>query len=51
MQRKLETAHTLQDILIANRYRVDRKLGAGGFGLVYSGIALSLPASLCSSCR
>jgi hypothetical protein len=32
-------------ILIAGRYRVDYKIGAGGFGLVYSGTALSLFAS------
>ncbi|KAK3304812.1 casein kinase 1, delta [Chaetomium strumarium] len=30
------------DILIADRYRVERKIGAGGFGLVYSGTDLSL---------
>ncbi len=34
--------YTLQDILIADRYRIDRKIGAGGFGLVYSSTALSL---------
>lgn len=28
-----------QDILIRDRYRVDRKIGQGGFGLVYSGAA------------
>lgn len=27
----------MQDILINNRYRVGRKIGEGGFGLVYSG--------------
>ncbi|KAB5572200.1 casein kinase I isoform delta [Coniochaeta sp. 2T2.1] len=30
----------MKDILIADRYRVDRKIGAGGFGLVYSGTDL-----------
>jgi casein kinase 1 delta/casein kinase I family protein HRR25 len=35
-------SHTLQDILIDDRYCVDRKISAGGFGLVYSGTALSL---------
>ncbi|POS68604.1 casein kinase I isoform delta, partial [Diaporthe helianthi] len=34
-------SYTLQDILIADGYRVDRKIGAGGFGLVYSGTDLS----------
>ncbi|GAB1311660.1 Casein kinase I isoform delta [Madurella fahalii] len=29
-----------QDILVADRYRVDRKIGEGGFGLVYSGTDL-----------
>jgi casein kinase 1 delta/casein kinase I family protein HRR25 len=33
-----------QDILIAGNYRVDRKIGAGGFGVVYSGMALALSA-------
>jgi casein kinase 1 delta/casein kinase I family protein HRR25 len=37
-------SYTLQDILIADRYRIDRKIGEGGFGLVYSGRALSLTA-------
>ncbi|KAL2256639.1 hypothetical protein VTK26DRAFT_1368 [Humicola hyalothermophila] len=31
----------MKDILIADRYRIDRKIGAGGFGLVYSGTDLS----------
>ncbi|KAK3899548.1 kinase-like domain-containing protein [Staphylotrichum tortipilum] len=31
----------MKDILIADRYRVDRKIGAGGFGVVYSGTDLS----------
>ncbi|KAK4034626.1 kinase-like domain-containing protein [Parachaetomium inaequale] len=31
----------MKDILIDDRYRVDRKIGAGGFGLVYSGTDLS----------
>ncbi|KAK5653474.1 hypothetical protein OQA88_8960 [Cercophora sp. LCS_1] len=31
----------MKDILIDGRYRVDRKIGAGGFGLVYSGTDLS----------
>ncbi|KAL2166064.1 hypothetical protein VTG60DRAFT_3338 [Thermothelomyces hinnuleus] len=35
----------MKDILIADRYRLDRKVGAGGFGLVYSGTALSSSAS------
>ncbi|KAK3338036.1 casein kinase 1, delta subunit [Neurospora tetraspora] len=30
----------MKDILIADRYRVDRKIGEGGFGLVYSGTDL-----------
>ncbi|KAK4234923.1 kinase-like domain-containing protein [Achaetomium macrosporum] len=30
----------MKDILIAGRYRVDRKIGQGGFGLVYSGTDL-----------
>ncbi|KAH6839540.1 casein kinase I isoform delta [Chaetomium sp. MPI-CAGE-AT-0009] len=30
----------MKDICIADRYRVDRKIGAGGFGLVYSGTDL-----------
>ncbi|KAB5536100.1 casein kinase I isoform delta [Coniochaeta sp. 2T2.1] len=30
----------MKDIVIADRYRVDRKIGAGGFGLVYSGTDL-----------
>ncbi|KAK0701548.1 casein kinase I isoform delta [Apiosordaria backusii] len=31
----------MKDILIDDRYRVDYKIGAGGFGLVYSGTDLS----------
>ncbi|GAB1317123.1 hypothetical protein MFIFM68171_07333 [Madurella fahalii] len=30
----------MKDVLIADRYRIDRKIGAGGFGLVYSGTDL-----------
>ncbi|KAK3348675.1 casein kinase I isoform delta [Lasiosphaeria hispida] len=32
----------MKDILINGRYRVDRKIGEGGFGLVYSGTDLQL---------
>ncbi|KAL2186167.1 kinase-like protein [Thermothelomyces heterothallicus CBS 203.75] len=32
----------MKDILIGDRYRVDRRIGAGGFGLVYSGTDLEL---------
>ena len=38
-------SHTLQDIVIADKYRVNYKIGIGGFGLVYSGTALSVVAS------
>ncbi|AEO60042.1 hypothetical protein MYCTH_2308845 [Thermothelomyces thermophilus ATCC 42464] len=32
----------MKDILIGDRYRVDRRIGAGGFGLVYFGTDLEL---------
>ncbi|KAK0655290.1 casein kinase I isoform delta [Cercophora newfieldiana] len=32
----------MKDILINDRYRVDRKIGEGGFGLVYSGTDIQL---------
>ncbi|KAK4149707.1 casein kinase I isoform delta [Chaetomidium leptoderma] len=31
----------MKDIAIADKYRVDKKIGAGGFGVVYSGTDLS----------
>ncbi|KAK3304691.1 casein kinase I isoform delta [Chaetomium strumarium] len=31
----------MKDILIAGKYRVDRKIGVGGFGVVYSGTDLT----------
>jgi serine/threonine protein kinase len=33
-------SHGFEDILIDERYRLDRKIGAGGFGVVYSGTHL-----------
>lgn len=27
----------MKDIIINNKYRIDKKIGEGGFGLVYSG--------------
>ncbi|KAK8142575.1 hypothetical protein G3M48_008556 [Beauveria asiatica] len=32
----------MKDILIGERYRIDKKIGEGGFGLVYAGIDMKL---------